>query len=143
MFGDHDQHAYTQQCDSTRSVCDWSRFLECNDADNTLVNIASQSDDGYWDSFCWNFDEEEWVEMWWDFDSGSADADRLEALYETSENQFGTISMGTVRFYGLELRDATTWHDWTTTYSSDTRRFQQGGYSVTTNSRYHDFEVEN
>ncbi len=62
--------------------------------------------------------------MWYDFDSGSANADGIEAYFETAENQYGTISMGTVRFYGLELRDVTTWHDWTTMYHNHTTKLE-------------------
>jgi hypothetical protein len=57
------------------------------------------------------------------------------------DEQTGTISMGNVRFYNLELKDATTWHDWTMTYSSDTAKVQQGGYTVTTITPYYDFHV--
>ena len=59
----------------------------------------------------------------------------------SDNDQSGTISMGNVRFYNLDLRDATTWHDWTNAYSSDTAKLQEGGYTVTTTSRFHDFYV--
>ena len=72
---------------------------------------------------------------------GDDDAYRIEAFLETAENQPGTVSMDSVRFYELELRDGTTWHDWDTTYSSDTGKKLQGGYTITTNSRYYDFKV--
>ena len=140
VWGDDDPHVYTQQCNSTETSCDWHKFDECNDPNNALVYIASGADNN-WDSFCWNFDTEEWVMMWHDFDSGDDDADRLEAYFEVDDDQSGTISMGNVRFYNLELRDATTWQDWTTTYSSDTAKVQEGGYTVTTTSRYYDFYV--
>jgi hypothetical protein len=71
------------------------------------------------------------------------EADALEAYFETWEDQIGTIGMGTVNFYELELRDATTWHDWTTTYSTDTYELEEGGYSVTVNTNYDDFDVDN
>ena len=143
VFNDHDQHVYTQQCDSTQSSCLWHSFDSvCGDSYNTLVYIASQSDN-YWDSFCWNFDSEVWVTTWSNFDSGDDDASALEALFEAYEGQTGTITMGTVNFYGLELVDTTTWHDWTTAYSSDTQKLQEGGYTVATNSAYYNFNVNN
>ncbi len=78
--------------------------------------------------------------MWRDADLGDDDADRLEAYLEVSAA--GTVPVGSVNFYGLELRDGTTWHDWDTTYSSDTRYLQQGGYTIDTISRYDDFIVK-
>ena len=134
---------YTQQCDSTQSTCTWWVFDSwCDDDDETLVYIASQADN-YWDSFCWNFGTDNWVTMWSDFDSGDDEADGLEAFFEVHENQSGTIPMGTVNFFGLELRDASTWHDWTTAYIHDTGKFEEGGYIVTPKSRFYDFDVDN
>ena len=140
-FHDDDQHIYTQQCDSTKDICHWqNNDAWCDDDHNALVYIASQADN-LWDSFCWNHDENRWRTMWHDFDSGSDKADRLEAYFEAAEGQSGTVSMDSVRFYGLELRDNTTWHDWSTTYSGDTTKVQQGGYVIATVSKYDDFIV--
>ena len=49
--------------------------------------------------------------------------------------------MDSVRFYNLELRDGTNWHDWDASYADDTRWLQQGGYTITTDSQYDDFYV--
>ena len=142
-FGDHDQHVYTQQCDTVRDGgCDWLNYENtCGDAYHTAIYVAVQSDD-LWDSFCWDFDLEEWVTMWANFDSGTDEADGLEALFEVREDQPGTVSMGTIRFYGLELKDDGSWEDWDDSYEDDTGALEEGGYTLTTNSDYDDFEVD-
>ena len=100
--------------------------------------------DNRWDAFCWDFDAGVWFEMWRNFSIGDDDADVIEAYFETGEDQSGTIFMGTVQFYGLELKDSNSdWHDWDSSYASDTDMSEQGGYTITTNSTYYDFEVDN
>ena len=141
-FNDHDQHVYTQQCDTTQSSCMWISFESvCGDNNNTLVYIDAHSDDN-WYSFCWNFDHGNWVTMWSASDLGDDHAHFLEAFFETSEDQAGTISMGTVNFYGLELK-SNNWTDWTATYDDDTTKKEEGAYTVTTNTSFHDFDVDN
>ena len=141
-FLNHDQNVYVQQCDSTQDECYWNSFEHaCGDDDNTLIYIASDSENK-WDAHCYNFDIEEWHSMWLDYPLGNADT--LEALFETNEEQSGTISMGTVRFYGLELYDGSDWPDWEDEhYGDDTHLLDEGGYSVTVNSSYEDYEVDN
>jgi hypothetical protein len=141
-FDDYEPHVYTQQCNSTgRQPCEWYNFdAWCGDDNNALVYVASQAD-GRWDSHCWDFSMNRWRTMWHDADLGDDDAHRLEAYLEVSTDQPGTIPVGSVRFYALELRDSRSWHDWDTTYSDDTGYLQQDGYTIVTNSRYDDFYV--
>ena len=145
-FGDEDQHTYTQQCDSVRGAndnCIWNNYNHlCDDTNNTLAYIASQSNNT-WDSFCWNFGNDEWVRMWAGFDAGDDDAHALEAFFEAKEVQDGTIAMDTVRFYGLELRDETEGQVWDTRYQTTSYISYEGGYFIVINSLLDDFNVNN
>ena len=138
------QYVYTQSCDDTEDSCDWFQFNNvCSHTSNVSVTVSSGTIDQRWDSYCYDYDDNEWITMWSNADLGDDDADVLEAYFEVREDRSGTIPMDSVTFYDLELRGGVAWDQWDDDYDSDTEINEEGGYTVTTNSEYYDFDVNN
>lgn len=141
VFGD-DQYVYVQSCNNTGETCNWHQFnAVCSHNSHVAVTVSSHWFDQNWDAYCYNYDSDEWVGIWTNAGLGDDDADFLEAFVEFREDRSGTIPMDSVNFYDLELRGGVAWDEWDDNYEADTRKLQQGGYTVTTNSEYYDFDV--
>ncbi len=148
VFRNYNQNAYVQVCDDNQTLCYWHNFSHICDMneDQVDVELASGMFDNLWDARCYSSLYKKWVTIWHNKDLGDDDADWVEALFEVREksNRIGTISMDTVHFKFVQLRaeHKYAWRRWSTNYSSHTHLVEDGGYGVTTNAKYYDFEVD-